>query len=260
MRQLVWSLLLLGSVSAYGQDAAPIRGFSGEAARAQRALEERLKATPQPGNVREYIRVMSEEPHHTGSEASRRVAAYVLEKFREWGLDADYHEFAGLMPTPRKRALELLAPEKYTAKLEEPAIAEDKDSSDPGGLPTYNAYSPDGDVTAQVVYVNYGMPDDYEQLARMGIRVEGKIALARYMGGWRGIKPKVAAEHGAVGCIIFSDPEDDGFFRGDAYPVGKWRPEWGVQRGSTMDMPTYPGDPLSPGVGPRARRTQAGAC
>jgi N-acetylated-alpha-linked acidic dipeptidase len=257
MRLHVISVLLLAPV-ALAQDASPIRGFSPDKAAAQRALEAKLQATPQPDNVREYIRVMSEEPHHTGSEASNEVAKYVLDKFREWGLQADYHEFAGLMPTPKKRSLELLAPEKYTAKLEEPALADDKDSSDLGGLPTYNAYSPDADVQAQVVYVNYGMPDDYEKLAQMGVSVEGKIVLARYMGGWRGIKPKVAAEHGAIGCIIFSDPEDDGFFQGDTYPEGRWRPEWGVQRGSTMDMPTYPGDPLSPGWGhvPGGRRLE----
>ena len=226
-----------------------IRGFSPENARRQAALEEKLKAAPQPENVREYIRVMSAEPHHTGSEAGRRVARYVLERFREWGLDAEIEEFTGLMPTPLERHVELLEPEHYVAKLVEPALADDKDSSDDGQLPTYNAYSPDGDVTAQVVYVNYGMPADYEKLDELGIDVAGKIVLARYMGGWRGIKPKVAAEHGAVGCLIYSDPADDGFFKGDVYPGGPFRSKWGVQRGSTMDMPTYPGDPLSPGWG-----------
>ncbi|MCB1022285.1 MAG: M28 family peptidase, partial [Acidobacteria bacterium] len=242
-------LFPLFAAVVFAQDAKPIRGFSNASSQAQRSLEAQLLATPQPENVREYIRVMSDEPHHTGSEASNRVAAYILEKFRSWGLNANYHEFAGLMPTPKKRALELLAPEHYVAKLEEPAIVEDKDSADPGGLPTFNAYSPDGDIQGQVVYVNYGMPADYEALESMGVSVEGKIVLARYMGGWRGIKPKVAAEHGAIGCIIFSDPKDDGFYQGDVYPEGPWRPEWGVQRGSTMDMPTYPGDPLSPGWG-----------
>ncbi len=226
-----------------------LRGFSAENARRQAALEERLKAVPQPDRVREYIRVMSEEPHHTGSPAGREVARYVLRQFRSWGLDAEIEEFAGLMPTPLELSVELLAPERYVAKLAEPPIGEDKDSSDAGQLPAYNAYSPDGDVTAQVVYVNYGMPADYEKLDEMGIDVDGKIVLARYMGGWRGIKPKVAAERGAVGCLIYSDPADDGFYKGDAYPKGPFRSKWGVQRGSTMDMPTYPGDPLSPGWG-----------
>ena len=240
-------LLLLAALPLAAQ--TPLRGFSTANGQRQAALEERLKAVPQADRVREYIRTMSEEPHHTGSARGREVARYVLQQFRSWGLDAQIEEFVGLMPTPLERRVELLAPERYVAKLAEPPIAEDKDSSDAGQLPAYNAYSPDGDVAAQVVYVNYGMPSDYEKLDEMGIDVKGKIVLARYMGGWRGIKPKVAAERGAVGCLIYSDPADDGFYKGDAYPKGPFRPKWGVQRGSTMDMPTYPGDPLSPGWG-----------
>lgn len=247
MLPLLFLLLLSAAAPLAAQTA--IRGFSAENARRQAALEERLKAVPQPERVREYIRVMSEEPHRTGSAAGRKVARYVLEQFRSWGLDAEIEEFAGLMPTPLERRVELLEPERYTARLAEPPLREDKDSSDAGQLPTYNAYSPDGDVTAQVVYVNYGMPADYEKLDELGIDVSGKIVLARYMGGWRGIKPKVAAERGAVGCLIYSDPADDGFYKGDAYPQGAFRSKWGVQRGSTMDMPIHPGDPLSPGWG-----------
>jgi len=243
-RLLVLSLLCTAALSAQA-----LRGFTTEGAKAQRELEEKLLAVPQPDRIREIIRTMSEEPHHTGSEAGNRVAEYVLNEFRSYGLDAEYHEFVGLMPTPLERSLELVSPISYKARLSEPAIAEDKDSSDSGGLPTYNAYSPDGDVRAQIVYVNYGMPADYEKLAQLGVDVRGKIVLARYMGGWRGIKPKVAAEHGAIGCIIYSDPADDGFFKGDAYPVGRYRPKWGVQRGSIMDMPIHPGDPLTPGRG-----------
>ncbi len=226
-----------------------VRGFTREQSAQQRALEEKIKEIPQPANVREYIRVMSEEPHHTGSKAGHKVARYVLDKFTEWGLDAKIEEFDGLMPTPRERHLEMLEPEKYVATLKEPAILEDKDSSDLGQLPTYNAYSPDGDVTGQLVYVNYGMPADYERLEELGVDVSGKLVIARYYGGWRGIKPKVAAEHGAIGCIIYSDPKDDGYFGDDVYPKGQNRPDFGVQRGSTMDMPIHPGDPLSPGWG-----------
>ncbi len=258
-KRIVLVAALLGTSLAWGQtDAKPIRGFSKAAASKQRALEEKLLKTPRADLVREYIRVMSEEPHHTGSQASVDVAKYVLAKFKEWGLDAELEEFEGLMPTPRERYLELLEPEKYVPTLQEPAIAEDKDSSDPGQLPSYNAYSPDGDVTAQIVYVNYGMPADYEKLEELGIEVEGKIVLARYLGGWRGIKPKVAAEHGAIGCLIFSDPRDDGYFKNDPYPKGPTRPQFGVQRGSTMDMPIHPGDPLTPGWGsvPGGRRLE----
>ena len=174
MRRIaVLTLGLFGAVTSFAQtSSAPIRGFTLEGSAAQRALEEKIKAVPQPEQIREYIRVMSEEPHHTGSQASRDVADYVLGKFREWGLDAKLELFDGLMPTPRERHLELLEPERYAATLKEPAIAEDKDSSDEGQLPTYNAYSPDGDVTAQLVYVNYGMPDDYKKLAELGIDVK----------------------------------------------------------------------------------------
>ena len=249
---------LVGAPIFAQSNSEAIRGFTAEGAKAQRALEAKMTAVPRAENVREYVRVMSEEPHHTGSKAGEDVAHYVLNKFKSWGLDAEFHKFEGLMPTPRERHLKLLEPESYVATLKEPAIPEDKDSSDEGQLPTYNAYSPDGDVTAQIVYVNYGMPADYEQLAKLGIDVKGKIVLTRYLGGWRGIKPKVAAEHGAIGCIIYSDPRDDGYFQGDAYPGGQFRSKWSVQRGSTMDMPIHPGDPLTPGWGsePGGRRLE----
>jgi N-acetylated-alpha-linked acidic dipeptidase len=146
--------------------------------------------------------------------------------------------------------VELVAPTKYALKLAEPAVAEDPTSNQQAEqLPTYNAYSVDGEATAPLVYVNYGIPADYERLERMGISVKGTIVIARYGASWRGIKPKVAAEHGAVGCLIYSDPRDDGFYQGDVFPQGPWRPGLGAQRGSVMDMPLYPGDPLTPGVG-----------
>lgn len=250
MRKWILCFAVLATAPVAAQtDRAAIRGFTSDSARAQRELEAKMASIPRAANVREYIRVMSEEPHHTGSKAGLEVAHYVLDKFKAWGLDAEFHKFEALMPTPRERHLELLAPESYVAKLEEPALPEDKDSSDEGQLPSFNAYSPDGDVTGQIVYVNYGMPADYEVLDELGIDVNGKIVLARYFGGWRGIKPKVAAEHGAIGCIIYSDPRDDGYFHGDAYPDGPYRSKWSVQSGSTMDMPIHPGDPLTPGWG-----------
>ena len=258
-KRILLAAALCATSLAWGQtNAKPLRGFSKANTAKQRALEGQLLKVPRADLVREYIQVMSEEPHHTGSQASVDVAKYVLGKFKEWGLDAELEEFEGLMPTPRERYLELIEPENYVPTLQEPAIPEDKDSSDPGQLPSYNAYSPDGDVTGQIVYVNYGMPTDYEKLAELGISVEGKIVLARYLGGWRGIKPKVAAEHGAIGCLIFSDPRDDGYFNNDPYPKGASRPEFGVQRGSTMDMPIHPGDPLTPGWGsvPGGRRLE----
>lgn len=211
--------------------------------------EEKFRAIPQAERIKEYVRLLSAEPHHIGSAAGKRNAEWMRDQMKSWGLDATIEEFDVLFPTPKERILELISPEKYQAKLKEPAIAEDPDSGDQNQLPTYNAYSGDGDVTAQLVYVNYGVPADYEQLAKMNVDVKGKIVIARYGASWRGIKPKVAYEHGAVGCIIYSDPKEDGYYQGDVYPKGPYRNENGVQRGSVMDMPIHPGDPLTPGWG-----------
>jgi N-acetylated-alpha-linked acidic dipeptidase len=193
---------------------------------------------------------ISARPHHVGTEYDRLNAEWILSQFREWGWDAHIEDFDVLFPTPKERAVELVSPTHFKATLEEPTVKDDPTSDQHAEqLPSYNAYSIDGDVTASLVYVNYGIPEDYEQLDRLGISVKGAIVIARYGMSWRGIKPKVAAERGAVGCIIYSDPHEDGYFRGDVFPTGPWRPMEGVQRGSVMDMVLYPGDPLTPGVG-----------
>jgi N-acetylated-alpha-linked acidic dipeptidase len=225
-------------------------GYSDEAARTELSWEAKFKAVPLPANIKEYNRRLSAHPHHVGSPYDKDNAEWILSKFREWGWDAHIETFKVLFPTPRERAVELVAPTKFVAKLEEPTVPEDPTSNQHDEqLPTYNAYSIDGDVTAPLVYVNHGVPDDYEQLERLGVSVKGAIVIARYGGSWRGIKPKVAAEHGAVGCLIYSDPRDDGYFAGDVFPQGPYRPLEGVQRGSVVDMPVYSGDPLTPGVG-----------
>jgi N-acetylated-alpha-linked acidic dipeptidase len=190
---------------------------------------------------------MSAEPHIAGSPQSKAVADYAAGLMREWGFEVKTEEFEALLPYPTRRTLEMVAPVPFKAKLKEPAIAQDRDSADKDQAPTYNAYSATGNVTAPVVYVNYGVPEDYKQLAKLGISVNGKIVLARYGRSWRGTKAKVAQENGAAGCLIYSDPRDDGFFQGDVYPKGALRPPDGVQRGSVMDMPLYVGDPLTPG-------------
>lgn len=236
----------------HSQQEPGIRGFTTAHLTAQRLLERQFRASPSPDRLREYMREITREPHHAGGPGSRRVADYLLTTFRSWGLDARIEETEALLSFPVERVVELVAPERYVATLKEPAVAADEDSPDEGQLPTFNAYAADGDVTAELVYVNYGLPEDYEQLRKLNIDVKGKIVLARYGRSWRGIKPKVAWEHGAVGCLIFSDPRDDGFFQGDSYTEGAWRPEHGVQRGSVMDMPIHPGDPLTPGWGSAA--------
>lgn len=217
----------------------------------------KFRELPQPANIRASMERLSARPHHVGSPYDKDNAEWILAHFKEWGWDAQIETFSVLFPTPKERALELLSPTSFTAKLEEPAVPVDPTSGQKAEqLPTYNAYSIDGDVTGPLVYVNYGRPEDYEVLERYGVSVRGAIVLARYGESWRGIKPKVAAEHGAIGCLIYSDPKDDGFADGEVFPKGPMRPPDGAQRGSVMDMPVYPGDPLTPGVGatPDAKR------
>jgi N-acetylated-alpha-linked acidic dipeptidase len=232
-------------------DEQPLFGYSAESSRAERQWEEKLRAIPSPANLRAYMEHLSARPHHVGSPYDKQNAEWIAAKFKEFGLDTHIEQFDVLFPTPKERAVELVeGGPKFVAKLQEPALPQDPTSNQQAEqLPTYNAYSIDGDVTAPLVYVNYGIPEDYEQLERMGISVKGKIVIARYFHSWRGIKPKVAAEHGAVGCLIFSDPHEDGFVHGETFPAGPFRPPDGVQRGSVADMPFYPGDPLTPGVG-----------
>jgi N-acetylated-alpha-linked acidic dipeptidase len=212
--------------------------------------EKEFCSIPRPENLRNMMQLLSAHPHHVGSAYDKQNADWILSKFKEWGWDAHIEIFDVLFPTPRERSVVLIEPGTFIAKLQEPPFANDPTSSQQDEqLPTYNAYSIDGDVTAPLVYVNYGIPDDYERLEGMGISVKGCIVIARYGASWRGIKPKVAAEHGAVGCLIYSDPGSDGYTRGDVFPIGAYRPSDGVQRGSVMDMTLYPGDPLTPGVG-----------
>ncbi|MDB4888552.1 MAG: Transferrin receptor domain protein dimerization region [Gemmatimonadetes bacterium] len=245
--------LLLVVPAATHQDDPPLRGFTTANAKIQREWEAKFRAIPDPARMREAMRRLSLRPHHVGSPYDKENAEWLRAQFASYGFDATIERFDVLFPTPLTRVLELVAPTRFTAKLEEPALREDPTSDQKSEqLPTYNAYSADGDVTAPLVYVNYGVPADYETLERNGISVKGAIVIARYGGSWRGIKPKVAHEHGAVGALIYSDPRDDGFGAGETYPAGPFRPKDGVQRGSVMDMPTYPGDPLTPDVGASA--------
>ena len=216
----------------------------------QTNLEAQFDAVLNPQNLDDWMKHMSSKPHHVGSPWSKQNAEFIAEKFESWGFETEIETFDVLMPFPIIRKLEMVGPNKVSLQLKEPAFDEDATSGITKDLlPGFNAFSADGDVTAELVYVNYGIPADYEELERLGIKVEGKIILARYGGSWRGIKPKVAREKGAIGCILYSDPKDDGYFQGDVYPDGPYRMEHGLQRGSVLDMPLYPGDPLTPGYG-----------
>ena len=219
------------------------RGFDPASARDEAQWEQQARAIPDAVNIRATIQKLSSQPHLAGTPGSKQTAEWILAQLKEYGLDADIETFDALLPTPHERALEMIEPTRFTAKLNEPAVASDPDSSNPDIVPPYNAYSGDGDVTAPLVYANYGLPADYATLKEKGIDVNGKIVIVRYGASFRGVKPRVAYEHGAVGCIIYSDPRDDGYFQGDPFPKGPYRPADGVQRGSVLDLGVQPGDP-----------------
>ncbi len=245
---LLVSLLLFISPFSFSQ-TKKIIGFNEKNVATQVSLESQFDKNLSAENIGANMKILSAKPHNISSPGSKENAEYILGLYKKWGWDAQIETFHVLFPTPKTRVLEMISPTSYKAILKEPSIKEDPTSGQSGQLPTYNAFSADGDVTAELVFVNYGLPDDYKILDEMGIDVKGKIVIAKYGRSWRGTKPKVAQEHGAIGCIIYSDPIDDGYFAGDVYPKGPFKNEYGVQRGSVMDMVIYPGDPLTPGVG-----------
>ena len=243
---LVLAFLVNDTVNAQTK----IAGFSEAATKQQLELEKAFDAGLNAANQDTWMKFLASRPHHVGSAQGKANAEYMAGLFRQWGYTVEIAQYDVLFPTPKTRLLELQGPKPFKAKLDEPVLPEDKTSAQKNEqLATYNAFSADGDVTAELVFVNRGIPADYEELARMGISVKGKIVIAKYGGSWRGIKPKIAAENGAIGCIIYSDPEDDGYAAGEVYPKGPFRPEQGAQRGSVLDMPVAPGDPLTPGYG-----------
>lgn len=246
-RYLLYSLLVFINFSVSGQS---ISGFTKEHVSKQLDLEKSFESKLKADNLDAWMKRMSAEPHWVGTEYGRKNAEWMAKQFESWGYDTKIETYQVLFPYPKVRLLELTAPSTYKAKLT--AVPVDGDAYTAQGealLPSYNAFSTDGDVEAELVFVNYGVPKDYEELEKLGIDVKGKIVIAKYYGSWRGIKPKLAAEKGAIGCIIYSDPQDDGYVQGDVYPKGAFKNKTGVQRGSVMDMPLYPGDVLTPGYG-----------
>jgi N-acetylated-alpha-linked acidic dipeptidase len=249
MQKLLLSISLLFILQISFSQTKKIIGFYQQNVEKQLNVESAFDKNLSAENIGATMKILSAKPHNISSPGSKANAEYLLSQFKKFGWDAEIETFHVLFPTPKTRVLEMTSPTTYKAILKEPALKEDPTSGQEGQLPTYNAYSADGDVTGELVFVNYGLPQDYEVLERMGIDVKGKIVIAKYGHSWRGTKPKVAQEHGAIGCIIYSDPMDDGYFQGDVYPKGPFKNEYGVQRGSVMDMVIYPGDPLTPGVG-----------
>src|ERR1700751_2613881 len=246
---VVAGCLTLGASVAGTEEGAGLFGFSAQEGARQTALEQRFDAGLAPSDLRGWLKTLSADANHVGAPHDKANAELVRDFFRQWGWDARIEVFDVLYPTLRQHSLELVAPTHFTASLKEPPVEGDATSTLTDVLPPYNEYGADGDVTGDLVYLNYGMPEDYRALARRGIDVKGKIVITRYGKGWRGLKPKLAQEHGAIACLIYSDPHDDGYARGEVYPHGGWRPPEGVQRGSVLDMAMSPGDPLTPGVG-----------
>lgn len=245
-------LLLILTALTIGVSSAQesITGFTAENAKKQLVLEKAFEAKLTTENLDRWMQLLSAEPHWVGTAYGEKNAKWIQKQFKSWGYDTRIDTYHVLFPYPKVRVLEMTGPTTYNAKLTAVPVEGDEFTAQGDALlPSYNAFSTDGDVAAELVFVNYGIPKDYEELEKLGIDVKGKIVIAKYQGSWRGIKPKLAAENGAIGCIIYSDPQDDGYGRGDVYPKGAFKNKTGVQRGSVMDMPTYPGDVLTPGYG-----------
>ena len=238
------ALLLLSATSVTAQKS--ITGFKNTDK--QLKIEADFDAQLNAKRVGENIKLLSSVPHHVGSVGGKFVASEIAKVFKDNGWDTKIETYQLMFPTPITRVLEMSGVTNFKAVLKEPSFKEDATSGQPDQLPTYNCWSADGDVTANLVFVNYGLPEDYETLAKYGIDVKGKIVIAKYGRSWRGIKPKVAQEHGAIGCLIYSDPADDGYSAGDIYPIGAFKNDQTVQRGSIMDMVIYPGDPTTPNI------------
>jgi N-acetylated-alpha-linked acidic dipeptidase len=259
------ALLLLAVIlgQSIGLGQTPIDGFSPKLSDAQRKLEDQFRAVPSAANAREELRRLTAEAHLAGSPEDYATAIYVRDQMRSFGLDSELKEYQVLLPSPRTPSIvELVAPRRERLQVREDIVSEDPSSSSKKIVPLFNGYGASGDITAALVYVNYGLPPDYEAMKKAGVDVKGKIVIARYGNSFRGVKAKVAEDHGAIGLIIYSDPADDGFAQGDVYPKGPWRPDSSAQRGSVQFLFIYPGDPLTPGVPaipgtPRLKKEQA---
>ncbi|MGH9882140.1 MAG: PA domain-containing protein, partial [Pyrinomonadaceae bacterium] len=245
---VVQFVLLTAGVQPIRAQKSILDGYTVESAAAQRRWESQFRAVPEPQSAREHLRRLTAEPHVAGTREDYATAIYVRDQLRSYGLTAELKEYDVLLPYPKAPSIvELVAPRRERLLMKEAVVPEDPSSAHPKIIPLFNGYSANGEVTAPLVYVNYGLPTDYDALEKLGVDVKGKIALARYGNSFRGVKAKVAEEHGAVGLIIYSDPADDGYMQGDVFPKGPWRPASSAQRGSVQYLFEYPGDPLTPG-------------
>ncbi len=250
--RILWIFLLAFALAGL-VSSQNIPGFTPDHSGAQNRLEANFLKLPKAQNNRKYLHFLTEEPHLAGTPASKRVAEYLRDQYRSWGFDAHLAEYRVYLPQPKKIEIELVEPDSVKLNLRENNWIGDKDSYDSRAVTPFNGYSPSGDVTAQVVYANRGLPGDYERLAELGVEVKNKIVIVRYGGSFRGVKAQVAESHGAAGLIIYSDPADDGYMKGDVYPRGPMRPAEAIQRGSLLYIFKYAGDPLTPGVAAKGK-------
>ena len=235
-------------LSQHGAVDTALDGFTPENSVAERRWEEQFRAVPASASAREHLRRLTAEPHVAGTKEDYATAVYVRDQMKSYGLQAELKEYHVLLPYPKNPTIvELIAPRRERLKVKEAILPQDPSSANPKIIPLFNGYSASADVTASLVYVNYGLPPDYGALKNAGVDVKGKIAIARYGNSFRGVKAKVAEDNGAVGLLIYSDPAEDGYGQGDVYPRGPWRPESSGQRGSVQYLFLYPGDPLTPG-------------
>ena len=236
--------------SVWSQNSSnQLDGFTAEGSATQRNWETEFRAIPEAASAREHLRRLTAQPHVAGTKEDYDTAIYVRDLIRSYGITSELKEYDVLLPYPRQPSIvELVAPRRERLAVKEAVVPEDPSSSNPRIIPLFNGYSASGDVTAPLVYVNYGLPPDYDALKKLGVDVKGKIVLARYGNSFRGVKAQVAEERGAVGLIIYSDPADDGYMQGDVFPKGPWRPASSAQRGSVQYLSTAPGDPLTPGT------------
>ena len=238
--------LFLASPAALAQTT--LDGFSAERSQTERRWEEQFRAVPKPDSAREHLRILTREPHIAGTKEDYATAIYVRDQLRGYGIAAELKEYEVWLNYPNSPSIvELITTRRQRLNIQEPVVTADPTSSHPNITPLFNGYSANGDVTAPVVYANYGLPNDYDDLKKAGVDVKGKIVIVRYGNSFRGVKAKVAEDHGAIGCIIYSDPADDGYMQGDIFPKGPWRPGESGQRGSVQYLFDYPGDPLTPG-------------
>ena len=240
-RHLALSITLVFALPLHAQTTP---GYSPQSAAAERAAEADVISRPSPSSASAHSKFLSFQPHMAGTPAQARTRDYVVSQMKSWGLETEVRSYSVWMPHPLSTRVWRITPDLIELNLQEGPIPEDTTSVAFPQVMPFNGYGAAGDVRGEVVYVNYGLIEDYAQLDSMGVLVKGKIAIARYGRSYRGIKAREAEKHGAVGLMIYSDPADDGYVRGDVYPVGPMRPSQGIQRGSVMNPD---GDPSTPG-------------